>query len=49
MRQKLGIIQALIHDPEIIILDEPQIGLDPNARIEIRKFIKEAQEHSGKD
>ncbi len=43
MRQKLGIIQALVHDPEIIILDEPQTGLDPMARIEIRKFIKELQ------
>lgn len=43
MRQKLGIIQALIHDPEIIILDEPQMGLDPIARIEIRKFIKHLQ------
>ncbi|MFX1366965.1 MAG: ABC transporter ATP-binding protein, partial [Promethearchaeota archaeon] len=37
MTQKLGIIQALIHDPDIIILDEPQTGLDPLARVEIRK------------
>jgi len=43
MTQKLGIIQALIHDPEIIILDEPQTGLDPLARVEIRKYIRELQ------
>ena len=43
MVQKLGIIQALIHDPEIVILDEPQTGLDPLARVEIRKHIRELQ------
>ena len=43
MTQKLGIIQALIHDPDIIILDEPQTGLDPLARIEIRRFLRELQ------
>jgi len=43
MVQKLGIIQAIIHDPEIVILDEPQTGLDPLARIEIRKYIRELQ------
>jgi len=43
MTQKLGVIQAIIHDPEIIILDEPQTGLDPLARIEIRKYIRELQ------
>ena len=43
MRQKLGIIQALLVDPQIIILDEPQSGLDPKARIEIRKIIRELQ------
>ncbi len=44
MTQKLGIIQALIHDPQLIILDEPQTGLDPNARIEIRQFIRKLQD-----
>ena len=44
MKQKLGIIQALIHDPEILILDEPQTGLDPNARVKVRKFIRELQD-----
>ncbi|MFW9821891.1 MAG: ABC transporter ATP-binding protein [Candidatus Thorarchaeota archaeon] len=43
MTQKLGIIQAIIHNPEIIILDEPQTGLDPLARVEIRKYIRELQ------
>ena len=43
MTQKLGIIQALIHNPDIIILDEPQTGLDPLARVEIRKYIRELQ------
>ena len=43
MTQKIGIIQALIHDPEVIILDEPQTGLDPLARVEIRKYIRELQ------
>lgn len=43
MTQKLGIIQAIIHDPDIIILDEPQTGLDPLARIEIRKYIRKLQ------
>jgi len=40
-RQRTGIAQALIHDPKIIILDEPTTGLDPNQRIEIRDLIKE--------
>jgi len=43
MTQKIGIIQAIIHDPDIIILDEPQTGLDPLARVEIRRYIRELQ------
>ncbi|MHA1148721.1 MAG: ABC transporter ATP-binding protein [Promethearchaeota archaeon] len=45
MTQKMGIIQAIIHDPEIIILDEPQTGLDPKARVEVRKYIRQLQHH----
>lgn len=44
MKQKLGIIQAIIHDPEIIFLDEPQTGLDPKARIKIRQYLKSLKE-----
>jgi len=40
-RQRVGIAQAIIHDPKILILDEPTVGLDPNQIIEIRELIKE--------
>lgn len=39
-RQRVGLAQALINDPEILILDEPTIGLDPKQIIEIRQLIK---------
>ncbi len=41
MRQKIGILAAIAHDPEIIVLDEPQTGLDPLARKEMRVFFQE--------
>ena len=39
-RQRVGLAQALIHDPDVLILDEPTTGLDPNQIIEIRELIK---------
>jgi ABC-2 type transport system ATP-binding protein len=40
-KQRVGIAQALIHDPEVLILDEPTTGLDPNQLADIRQLIKE--------
>jgi len=46
-QQRVGLAQSMIHDPEILILDEPTVGLDPIQIIEIRKLIKElAQTHT---
>ena len=39
-RQRVGLAQALIHDPSVLILDEPTTGLDPNQIVEIRNVIK---------
>jgi ABC-2 type transport system ATP-binding protein len=40
-RQRVGLAQAMLHDPEVLILDEPTTGLDPNQLVEIRALIKE--------
>jgi ABC-2 type transport system ATP-binding protein len=39
-KQRVGIAQAIVHNPDVVILDEPTVGLDPNQIIEVRKLIK---------
>ena len=47
MKQRVGIAQAIVHNPPFVVLDEPTNGLDPNQIVEIRNLIKEiAEDHS---
>jgi ABC-type multidrug transport system ATPase subunit len=48
MKQRLGLAQALLHNPNIIILDEPNTGLDPNGIIELRETIVRLNKQEGK-
>lgn len=47
MKQRLGIAASLLHNPELLILDEPTNGLDPSGIIEIRNLIKRLPEEYG--
>ena len=44
----MGLANALLHNPEVLILDEPTTGLDPNQLIEIRDLIKKVAKENGK-
>ena len=44
MRQRLGVARALVHDPVLIVADEPAAGLDPRARVELREIFRALQE-----
>ena len=45
-RQRTGLAQAILHDPKLVILDEPTVGLDPNQIIEIRELLREIGERN---
>jgi len=44
-KRRVGLAQALIHDPDVLILDEPTDGLDPNQKYEVRKLISKMAKH----
>lgn len=46
MKQRIGIAQALINDPKVLIFDEPTVGLDPEERVRFRQLISELAAHS---
>lgn len=48
MRQRLALARALVHDPDILILDEPMSGIDPTGQIELRRILLEVGRQGGK-
>ena len=48
MRQRLALARALVHDPDILILDEPMSGIDPSGQIEMRRILQEVIRQDGK-
>jgi len=44
MLQRIGIAQALVNDPELVLLDEPMTGLDPVGRVEVKRIIEDLHE-----
>jgi ABC-2 type transport system ATP-binding protein len=40
LQRRLNLLMALVHDPEIVVLDEPEVGLDPQSRLKVREYIK---------
>ena len=41
MKRRMNVILALMHDPDILVFDEPEAGLDPQSRVMVREFIRE--------
>ena len=44
MKQRLGLARCLVHDPQVLLLDEPASGMDPRARYELREIVKELRQ-----